>query len=360
MVLSYLSWIALVLGAGAASAALYGHYRVLPAWLTGPEVCLMEHGGCAALFRTPRASLLGVPNALLGVVLYALLAIGLAAGWPPMLMLAMVLPALAMSAFLGWSLLSRHLQCRICWTGHAANLVLAITLFARAVPIAATLSAQEADPDALYKNRETIASAQQATQIWAERLAKNGRDFESAWKLGRARYWLGTHGPDNERKAALEAGIAAGRAAVAVEPNKPEGHFWIAANMGALAESFGLRQGLKYRGEIKSELETVLRLDAAFQEGSADRALGRWYFKVPGLFGGSNKQSEDHLRKSLTYNANSTASLFFLAETLIDEKRKSEARESLQKAIDAPLNPDWVPEDRDFKEKARALLATLK
>ncbi len=60
--------------------------------------------------------------------------------------------------------------------------------------------------------------------------------------------------------------------------------------MGALAESFGLRQGLKYRGAIKDELLTVLRLDPAFQEGSADRALGRWYYKVPGLFGGSEAE----------------------------------------------------------------------
>ena len=67
MITFYLTWIALVLGAAAAAAALYGHYRVLPAWLTGPEVCLMEDGGCAVLFRSPRSRLLGVPNALLGV-----------------------------------------------------------------------------------------------------------------------------------------------------------------------------------------------------------------------------------------------------------------------------------------------------
>ena len=115
----------------------------------------------------------------------------------------------------------------------------------------------------------------------------------------------------------------AGRAATKLEPNRPEGHMWLAANMGALAESFGLRQGLKYRGEIKSELETVLRIDPAFQQGSADRALGRWYYKVPGLFGGSNTKSEEHLRKSLTYNPNSTASLYFLAETLIAVKKKA-------------------------------------
>jgi tetratricopeptide (TPR) repeat protein len=222
------------------------------------------------------------------------------------------------------------------------------------------LRVQADDPDALYRQRENVAAARQAEQIWASRLAKDAKDFESAWKLARARYWLGTHGPENTRKADLEAGIAAARAAIADEPNKPEGHFWVAANMGALAESFGLRQGLKYRGEIKKELETVLRLDAGFQQGSADRALGRWYYKVPGLFGGSNKESEDHLRKSLTYNPNSTASLFFLAETLLDEKKKDEARTMLNRAIEAPLDPDWAPEDKDFKAKARALLGTLK
>lgn len=124
----YLSWIALTAGAAASTAALYGHYRVLPGWLTGPEVCLMEDGGCAVLFRTPRASLLGVPNALLGVLLYATIAMGLLFHWPPSLLFVMALPAIAMSAFLAYSLISRRLECRICWTGHAANALLAVSL----------------------------------------------------------------------------------------------------------------------------------------------------------------------------------------------------------------------------------------
>ena len=191
---------------------------------------------------------------------------------------------------------------------------------------------------------------------WADRLEKNPRDFEAAWKLARARYWMGGRAPEAERKGLLEAGIGAGRTAVALEPNRPEGHFWIAANMGALAESFGMRQGLKYRGDIKNELLIVLKLDPAYQHGSADRALGRWYFKVPGLFGGSNTKSEEHLRKSLTYNPNSSSSHFFLAETLIDMGRTADARAELQQVIDGPIDPDWAPEDREFKEKAREAL----
>ena len=121
----------------------------------------------------------------------------------------------------------------------------------------------------------------------------------------------------------------------------------------ALAESFGLRQGLKYRGDIRDALLIVLKLDPAFQRGSADRALGRWYYKVPGLFGGSRKKSEEHLRKSLTYDPDSTASHYFLAETLNAQGRTDEARAELRKVIDAPLDPEWMPEDREFKEKAR-------
>src|SRR5205085_11931845 len=170
------------------------------------------------------------------------------------------------------------------------------------------LAAQSAD--ALYADRANLTSARRAAEMWAAALAADPRDFDSAWKLARADYWLGGHAPERDRRTFLEQGIEAGRKAVAAQPNRPEGHFWIAANMGTLAESFGLRQGLKYRKPVKEELETVLRLDRAFQQGSADRALGRWYFKVPGVFGGSDKKAEEHLRASLRYNPNSTSSHF--------------------------------------------------
>jgi len=218
-------------------------------------------------------------------------------------------------------------------------------------------AAPQDDPDALYRDRSDPGLAQQAADIWTTRLAANPRDFESAWKLARAQYWIGTQGPSGERRAALGRGTDAGRRASMIEPSRPEGFFWMAANMGTLAESYGLRQGIKYRGAIKDALETVLRIDPAFQSGSADRALGRWYFKVPGLFGGSKKKSEEHLRKSLTYAPNSTASHYFLAETLFDMDRDAEAREELQKVIAAPIDPDWAAEDRDFKQKAQQLLA---
>jgi uncharacterized membrane protein len=126
-----LIWIALAGGTAAAGAALYGHYYVLPGFLTGPEICRLEDGGCAVLFRSPRAALLGVPNAALGLALYALLATGVIFHAPPLLLLTMTLPAVAMSAFLGYSLIVNGHECRICWAGHISNAVLFVLLLFR-------------------------------------------------------------------------------------------------------------------------------------------------------------------------------------------------------------------------------------
>src|SRR6185436_14640421 len=106
-------------------------------------------------------------------------------------------------------------------------------------------------------------------------------------------------GPDAERRAQLDRGVQAGKQAVQIAPKQPEGHFWLAANMGTLAESFGLMQGLKYRGAIRDELQQVIAIAPGWQEGSAEAALGQWYANVPGLFGGSRDRAVEWLRKAL-------------------------------------------------------------
>jgi tetratricopeptide (TPR) repeat protein len=212
------------------------------------------------------------------------------------------------------------------------------------------------DPDALYRGREQLANARQAADIWDARLAANSKDFEAAWKLARACYWLGGHVPADDQRKQYERGISAAMRAVELQPDRPDGHFWMAADMGAMAESFGLRAGIRYRAPVKKELETVLKIDPAYQQGSADRALGRWYFRVPRLFGGSRDKAIEHLKQSLTHAPESTATHFFLAETYLDMDRPDDARRELQVVLDAPLDPDWTPEDREFKQKAAELL----
>jgi hypothetical protein len=211
------------------------------------------------------------------------------------------------------------------------------------------------DPDALYGDRENTASATQAADIWAQR----GADYEASWKLARVCYWLGTHLPGQARRAPLERGITAGETAVRLGPDRPEGHFWLAANMGGLAESSGILQGLKYKNRIKSELQSVIAIDAGWQGGSAEAALGQWFHEVPRLFGGSTSKAEEHFRRALSYDPENFLALLYLAEVLASNGHRGDARIMLQRLLDAPLSTDWAPEDREFKRRAAARLSSL-
>ena len=224
----------------------------------------------------------------------------------------------------------------------------------------AVVASTSTEADALYALRDDHPNALAAAAFWAQRVASDQADLEAAWKLARACYWLGSHVPEADRRARFEQGIEAARRAVAAWPNRPEGHFWMAANMGGMAEGFGLRAGLRYRGAIKASLEKALAIDAAYLDGSADRALGRWYARVPRLFGGSDAQAVEHLQRSLKFAPNSIPSHLFLAETYLDMDRQADARRELEVVLAASFEADWMPEEREFKKQAEAHLRRLR
>ena len=186
------------------------------------------------------------------------------------------------------------------------------------------------DPDALYAQRADLTKAVRSAELW-----------------------------QSARDAAYQSAMAAARKAIAARPARAEGHFWLAACMGGYAQDHGIRGGLKYRGDIRDELEKVLAIDKAFQQGSADRALGRWYFQVPGLLGGSKRKSEEHLRAALAYNPRSIVTRLFLAETLEALDRRADAVAELRQIEQLTPDPEWIPEDTEFKVQARAMLARL-
>ncbi|HTC21451.1 MAG TPA: vitamin K epoxide reductase family protein [bacterium] len=130
-VMNLLLLLPILIGWGAAAVAFYGRYRTLPSFLTGPNICRLEAGGCQVLFRTKNAALLGVPNSALGVLYYPLLGAGLFFHLPVGVLFGAATFAFLMTVALAWILLRDKLECRVCWTGHACNTLIWLILLSR-------------------------------------------------------------------------------------------------------------------------------------------------------------------------------------------------------------------------------------
>jgi cytochrome c-type biogenesis protein CcmH/NrfG len=221
----------------------------------------------------------------------------------------------------------------------------------------AGVASPDNDPDALFREREDLGRAAMAADIWETRLAANPRDYDTACKLSRARHWIGER-LSRDRAPHFKAGMAAARRAIAIEPRRADGYFWLGANMGSHATSAGIFAALRYRGAIREAFETSIALNPTFNRGTAFCLLGKYYEAVPTLFGGSKKKSEAMLRRCLASDPESIPGHYYLAETLLAVNRPAEARAELLAVAAASIDPDYAPEARVWKRKAaRRLLA---
>ncbi len=146
--------------------------------------------------------------------------------------------------------------------------------------------AQTADPDALYAARDDLAKAREAAGDLDRATAQEPEGLRSRLEAWPRALLAGRHAPTAERKALLEEGIEAGRSAASSRAEAAGGLLLDRGEHGRAGRVVRAASGSEVPRRHQGNLLTVLKLDPAFQKGSADRALGRWYFKVPGLFGG--------------------------------------------------------------------------
>jgi hypothetical protein len=84
--------------------------------------------------------------------------------------------------------------------------------------------------------------------------------------------------------------------------------------------------------------------------------LGRVYFKVPGLFGGSNQKSKTYLEKGKKICATNTLTLIYLAETYWALDQDQAAIRTLEEIINLIPDERWIPETKIDKLEAARLL----
>jgi tetratricopeptide (TPR) repeat protein len=221
----------------------------------------------------------------------------------------------------------------------------------------ATLADLFAQAEGLYAQRESPERLREAVAVMRRARSLDFGNYEAAWKLSKYDYYLGEHGTDEKLRAeAFREGIAAGETAVRIEANRPEGHFWLGANLGGRARLQGPLYALASVPDIRKEMEAVLKLDESFQGGSAFLALGQIDLELPEMMGGNRERAVEYLEKGLRYGENNAMLRLRLAEAYLNVKRHADARKQLDAIFKLKPSPDYLPEYKQAQASARALL----
>jgi len=212
----------------------------------------------------------------------------------------------------------------------------------------------EAEP--LYAAREDMTRARVAVTALRQAHSADYGNYEAAWKLARAAYYVGDRTDnDSERDDMFREGIEAGKGAVKLQPDKPEGHFWLGANYGGEAAHSTLSNLSSFQ-DIKREMEAVLKIDEGYQGYSAYVGLGRLYFQAPKVLGGDVNKAIEYLEKGLKLNPNNTVMRLYLAQALESNNRNADAKKQIDTLMTATPDAQYAAEHKDAVEKAKKLL----
>jgi tetratricopeptide (TPR) repeat protein len=214
-----------------------------------------------------------------------------------------------------------------------------------------------AQGDKLYAEMKDMATAQEALSKYREAAVKAENKFEAFWKLSRIHYYIGTRTESKEEKTVIFGqGLYYAKKAVALESEKPDGHYWLGISYGVYGEARGVLKSLSFVKSIKEAMNKVIELDRGYEDGGPDRVLGRVYFKVPDFAGGSKKKSLEHLLKSKELAPNDALTRCYLADTFLSLKEEDKAREELEYVLSMESDPRWIAGVDNHKEDAKKML----
>jgi tetratricopeptide (TPR) repeat protein len=215
---------------------------------------------------------------------------------------------------------------------------------------------QYQEADNLFTLGDDAARDKQSMGVIERAMAANGNDYQWLWRAARVYYFVGDKAAKSEKVSYFEKGINAGQRAVAAEPNAVEGHFWLGVNYGGYSDQKGVFKALATVGKIRSEMETVLKLNDRYQDGGAYLALGEMDRQLPRIIGGNMNRAIQRLEQGVSVAPHNLEIKLALGQAYEEKGRKEDARRMYQEIIQ---KQSPTKAESHVQEKAKRLIAKL-
>jgi len=221
--------------------------------------------------------------------------------------------------------------------------------------------------DTLYGAREQAENVRacvallEATEAYA--------DYETAWRLGRALFFLGQEAAaaEQQQQRKEEArllharGARACKQAVRREPSRVEGHFWLGVNLALEAQaSTSLIVALVLALRARCSLERAARINPAYHGAGPLRVLARLKHKLPRFAGGGMIRARACFERAIEIAPANTVTRLYFAEMLLEAGDQRGAQSELETILNTPLDAAWAFETVRDCRIAREMLQRMK
>lgn len=213
------------------------------------------------------------------------------------------------------------------------------------------------EADDYYLGRQNPDNLTKGLELLRTEAAQNPDSYEAWWRIAKSVYYQARHSTGSAKAKLMDGGIEAGKKAVALEPDRVEGHFWLGANEELIGESRGFLRGLFWVDSIRKEMEIANRLDPDYERAGALRTLARLDYRAPFFLGGDKRRSIERLKKCLDQHPDDSLAMLYLADSDMALGHRDEAREQLEAILQLCPDPQYGPELAENQEEARARLA---
>jgi len=235
---------------------------------------------------------------------------------------------------------------------------MAILMLSFASPVVASESVQEPPSCQMYRGDISVESLKQRELDLKDELLLSPSAGGDHCEMANIHYKL-AHLLTDQQVSYLNSCIDHSEKAIHRDSHSGVGYFFKGLCLGHLGEIKGIWGSLNIIGPFRENMEAAVKINPAIDSGGPHRALGRLYFKLPGILGGDLKKSIDHLLKAVDYGPRYWENHFFLAESYFENRQYLLARTELQSAIEIASQPNDDPDSKTHTVEFQTLMKEI-
>lgn len=220
--------------------------------------------------------------------------------------------------------------------------------------------------NAHWESRDRLESIEKAIDCYKKAIGLNPDDLGLLERLSYACFiqgWELKEFRGNEykkkREALFTSGIRYAEKALAISPENTKAKFRYILNKLMYRREFSIISSAKMVPELRDCLTTIMEKEKFLDSGGPQRVMANLIMEVPGFLHssfslGNLEDAERMLKEAIEFDSRFILNYVTLADVYIKQKKKKEAKEQLQIAIDYPIDPEyeWAAENRRDKKAA--------